>query len=180
MTKPTHRAWVMVARNRGLSGEFWEVEARMFKLVEDDPLVFKKCIPVYGYYDIVMPVEHDSLQGLHKAVDIIQAQGGDSLVSTTTFVAAAPAFDKPDRFKEKTHQVCVGIITTLGMQDAVRCELERMESFDVTDVIFGEFDIIALFTKTDKRALTVLREVINGVPHIQNTTTMLPVTVGDE
>jgi uncharacterized protein with GYD domain len=161
----------MITRKR--SDYFSQLDDEIKELVAEQPDVFKKHLPVYGHYDVIVPVEHTDLHGIHRAVTVLQAKCRGSLDSTSTFVAAGPAFDNEHRYKNG-RQVCVGIVTDLGKQDSVRKRLESLKDFDLADVVFGEFDVIALFTATQETPSAVLRNAIKEIPEIRKTTTMLP------
>jgi DNA-binding Lrp family transcriptional regulator len=163
----------MIVRNR--RDLFYQAEYELAQLVQERKELFRRCYSFYGHYDLVIPVEANSLQQIHQAVNTIQARGGDSVFSTITSVVVDPVTDNPKRFDG--NQVCVGIITQLGRQNDVRNRLEAIPGFDLADVVFGEFDIIALFHPNGQGALGVLRQAIREIEYIQKTTTMLPHTI---
>ncbi len=134
--------------------------------------IIKHLYSFYGEYDLLIPLEGNSLAQIQKAVTMIQRRGGEAVFSTITSVVVDPAFDNVNRFRDR--QVCMGIITQLGSKLSVRKQLEQLDYFDLADIVFGEFDIIALFHPGETGALNGLRTAIREVQSIQKTTTMLP------
>ena len=163
-----YRAWVMVTRQRD-NGDFYAAERHLRDLQQMDPSRFKKVMSVYGSYDAIVILETESLFGIHDAIVNMTSRGG--ILYTTTFVAVDPDFSSRTNI-DGPHQACVGICTFPGMQMKTRAELVA-QGFDVADVVFGDFDVMALFRPGTSFHRSLI-DAVQAIPTIRKTTTMLP------
>ena len=179
------RGYVMVVRERaaltpGERPHIFAAERQIEKLVQDSPSKFCQCMSVFGDVDLIVPVEADTLNEIHDAIDEITTGGG--VLYTKTYIASCPDFTTKslkERYTDtadKPDQVCIGICTIAG--GGVKGETQRRliaSGADVVDRVFGDFDLIALFTpKIGVRAdLLKLIDGIREIETIKKTTTYL-------
>ena len=125
---------------------------------------------LYGHHDALMIVEADSPQAVQEAINVIQAKTHEVVYATITCFAVNA---EPGSYFDPGEQICIGVVTQPCQQEKVRNALKDIKEFDVVDVVFGEFDVMALFHR-DRTIPAILRDVIRDIPFIQKTTTMLP------
>ena len=56
----------MITRNR--RERFYQAETELRQLVEEDNRSIKRCYSLYGPYDLVIPIEAETLSDVHQAV----------------------------------------------------------------------------------------------------------------
>jgi hypothetical protein len=167
----TYRGWITIVRQRQ-NGQFHAAEQHLADLAKQRPEVFRTPITVYGDVDIVLPIETESLCDIHHAIININACGG--ILYTKTLIASQPDFSNAQRFVGP--QAFIGICTLAGRQQDTRDRLMQIEGFDVADVVFGEYDIMAAF-KAGYSYNQRLYDALRRIDTIRKTTTMLPFPV---
>jgi uncharacterized protein with GYD domain len=131
---------------------------------------FRLYVSVYGSYDAIVVVESPSVLGIHQAVSALTAGGG--VYQTVTMMAVNPEALRGDIGSEGVGAV-LGVYTQPQKQMEAQRALKEM-GFIIADVVFGEFDVVALFPRTGSTFYGHLFQVISNISSIRKTTTMLP------
>jgi hypothetical protein len=161
----------------GSTGDLFAAEQEISKLVTDQPNTFRKMISVFRSVDIIVPVETDSLIGIHNAIDQITTGGG--VLYTSTYIAASPEFNEK-QFPKKEDQMCIGICTLPGGEAKTETRAKLLErGANVVDFVFGDFDLIALVTPMVSPKQSLL-DILNGIDTISKSTTFLPLNYSPE
>lgn len=166
------RAWVMVSRERVDSPQKSAYE-HLADLLTMDSSRIRKILSTFGDHDFVVPVEAESLEGIHDAV--VQMDRGEGVDYTTTYVAVRPDFSNAGRFDGGTNnpQAVVRIITDSDARSAAYEQLRTMPEIDLVDIVFGDCDLIALVRPNGTNLEFVSRK-LKTVRGIRKTITMLP------
>ena len=188
------RAYVAVSRKRSQHQSYEDVKVALVNLSKKSPnrldckYIIRLPLALWGGQDFIIPVDAISPYDLHNAVSMIASEvcGGE----TKTFVAASRSVDQSQIINDvwtnpKKGLIAINLHSKFAAQErpnageersdeSILREIRGFRKIAVADIVFGEYDIIAIYDASKYAPRKIVEELVDAHKEIEKTSTFLP------